>query len=65
MEWRSVGKDDFPQANLLQSLLTPQGTTSPFYRKGKKTVSLYLAPCHLLAGKVLSDKIKELYQINQ
>ena len=31
-----VGKDDFPQANLLQSFLTPQGTISPFTGKGRK-----------------------------
>lgn len=36
MEWRSVGKDNFPQANLLQSFLTPQGTISPFTGKGRK-----------------------------
>ena len=33
---RSVGKDNFPQANLSQSLLTPQGTVSPFTGKGRK-----------------------------
>jgi hypothetical protein len=28
--------DNFPQVNLLQSFLTPQGTISPFTGKGRK-----------------------------
>lgn len=60
-EWR---KDDFPQANLLQAFLAPQGTISPFTGKGKNTVTI-LSGIHLSACKVLTNKIKGSYPINQ
>lgn len=57
-------KDNFPQAYLLQSVPTPQETTSHFTGE-EENMSLYLVASHLSACKVLSDKIKGPYQINQ
>lgn len=39
MEQRSR-RDNFPQANLLQSFLTPQGTILPFTGKGRNSVTI-------------------------
>lgn len=64
MEQGSAEEDNFPQVNLLQSFLTPQGTISPFTEKGRKLL-LSLVSSHLSAHKVLPNKIKGPYQINQ